>query len=161
MSILIIASLMAVQEVPAPPPPPTPKYETEAEDATEVTVDVEELETMEAAPPPAAPPELSENPTEAERTAIAERVAKNCPTRGFEANFDRIEDGQARQTRVYLCAQSDDPADYRTMLLSARQRISIAEELTTASRAKLLSDIDREIAAVDGIVPQQGEQPGR
>lgn len=71
-----------------------------------------------------------------------------CPTRSFrgEIVFDET---PPRRSAVILCADSDDPADYETMLRSAKREVAFNDLFTIESRSKLLARIDEELAALD------------
>ena len=73
--------------------------------------------------------------------------ARNCPTRSFvgEIVFDET---PPRRSAVILCADSDDPDDYATMLRSAKREVAFTDRFTVASRAALMARIDAELAAL-------------
>ncbi|WP_265570194.1 hypothetical protein [Sphingomicrobium nitratireducens] len=77
------------------------------------------------------------------------RAVRECPTRQFEVVADYETETGPRQTRVTLCARSNNVADYLTMLRSARQRVALADDLTVASRARVIDQLEAEILAVE------------
>ena len=73
--------------------------------------------------------------------------ARNCPTREFRGNIV-FDETPPRRSVVILCADSDDPADYETLLQSAKREIAFNDQFTVASRSELLAKIDAELLAL-------------
>ncbi|MCJ8190454.1 hypothetical protein [Sphingomicrobium aestuariivivum] len=140
MLLTTLAAALALQPAP-PPPPPTPKVEAAEEGQKRVVrrevrrwVD-ENGEVMEE---------------EVETEVTVEEGTPECATRAFAADAETVgEDGEKRVSRIVLCADSDDPATYRTMLESAKEQIGKTDQLSAESREELLGAIDEEIASLD------------
>ena len=85
-----------------------------------------------------------------EAVAQAPAPIPTCPTRMFEAPMVLVgPGGRERATNVILCANSDDPQDYATMLRSARAKILFDENFTLASRSAFMEQVDAELATLD------------
>lgn len=139
MSVILVAMLLGLQEAPAQEIP-YPDVDLE-NDPLAPLPDVEEV-----LEPLSPPPEVAR--------------AAACPTRKFESEIEFV-GPPARRSSVILCADSDDPADYESMLRSAKREIAFNERFTISSRSALLAAIDAELdalaeqsaASIEGAVP--------
>lgn len=160
MTATLAALLLSLgaQDMPAPPAPPAPPTPEVAADGAERHVHREVRRRVDETG------EVIEEEVVSSGVAPDHRAAleTDCPTRAFVAEVELVEDGGTRLNRVILCSNDDDPETYRTMLNSAKTQLSMADELTPESRARLLAQIDAEIAALDGAADTPPEiAPGR
>ncbi|NNC47176.1 MAG: hypothetical protein HKO13_01925 [Sphingomonas sp.] len=76
----------------------------------------------------------------------AEKMASDCPGRIFATKVGMTSDDGKKQSReIKLCGESDDPAEWITLLESAKEKVMRMDAIDAAAKASLLDDIDAEI----------------
>lgn len=98
-----------------------------------------------AAPPNKSAPSM----VAAKGDAQAKAIVAACSDRRFETTAEVMDGGQKRVTRIKLCAKpGEDDATWLKSLKQAAVTIKGSSQLPAESRAKIVADLDAEIARV-------------
>ncbi|MCA1654786.1 MAG: hypothetical protein LC656_11650 [Sphingomonadales bacterium] len=85
--------------------------------------------------------------TEVEGDAQAKAMVAACSDRKFEATAEIADGAQKRVSKIKLCAKpGEDDAAWLKALEQARAKIGEMDQLAPDSRAKIVADLDAEIA---------------
>jgi hypothetical protein len=82
----------------------------------------------------------------------AKAIIAGCGERRFETSAEVMDQGHKRMTKIKLCAKpGEDDATWLKSLRQASTTIKGTEALPPASRAKIVADLDAEIARVEAV----------
>lgn len=94
-----------------------------------------------------APAEELQQPAESDPSVAA--IVADCSARKFETRVEIEKDGQKRLTKLKLCAVKDaDDASWVRTLEDAKAKIAAHPDISEESRAKIVAELDAEIAKI-------------